>query len=80
MKEETISKTKSNSKKLAEEVLQGQHPMDKLPEEGIDFFGAAQAYHFAQIRDFLKTETAHIIMEENQQLGELKIYRRIKNR
>ena len=76
MKEEV----NKNSEKLVKEVLQGQHPMDKLPEEGIDFSGAVQAYHFARLRDSLTTEPARIIMEENQQLGELGIYRKIKSR
>ena len=58
--------------RLVEEIIAGEHKIDKLPNSSAGFSGAAQAeYH-------LESDVSNLIVNHKQQLDELQLLKMIK--
>ena len=58
--------------RLVEEIIAGEHKIDKLPNSSAGFSGAAKArYH-------LESDVSNLIVNHKQQLDELQLLKMIK--
>ncbi|MBU5459375.1 transcriptional regulator [Anaerostipes sp. MSJ-23] len=64
--------------RLIEEILSGQHKIDKLPKSSVGFSGPAQAEYFSKARFNLESDVNNLIVHHGQRLEELKLLRKIK--
>lgn len=64
--------------RLIEEILSGQHKIDKLPKSSVGFSGPAQAEYFSKARFNLESDVNNLIVHHGQRLEELKLLREIK--
>ena len=62
--------------RLVEEIIAGEHKIDKLPSAG--FTGAAQAEYFSKARYHLESDVNNLIVNHKQQLDELQLLKMIK--
>ena len=58
---------------LVEEIIAGEHKIDKLPNSSAGFTGAAQAEYFSKARYHLESDVSNLIVNHKQQLDELTI-------
>ena len=58
----------NRTSKLVQEVYDGEYKIDKLPNAAYDLRGERQAAYFSHARENMKTDVAHIIMYDNQQI------------
>ena len=64
--------------RLVEEIIAGEHKIDKLPNSSAGFTGAAQAEYFSKARYHLETDVNNLIVNHKQQLDELQLLKMIK--
>ena len=57
--------------RLVEEIIAGEHKIDKLPNSSAGFTGAAQA-------EYLESDVNNLIVNHKQQLDELQLLKMIK--
>jgi len=73
----TIKENRPNTKNridfLINEVMNGKYPKAKLPNASYDFSDELQANYFVNARQYLNSDVAHMVFENNQQLDELKL-------
>lgn len=56
---------------LIQEVVDGLYEIEKLPNAAYDLTGERQVAYFSHARENMKTDIAHVIMYENQQLNDV---------
>ena len=54
--------------RLVEEIIAGEHKIDKLPNSSAGFSGAAQAEYFSKARYHLESDVSNLIGNHKQQL------------
>ena len=64
--------------RLVEEIIAGEHKIDKLPNSSAGFSGAAQAEYFSMARYHLESDVSNLIVNHKQQLDELQLLKMIK--
>ena len=64
--------------RLVEEIIAGEHKIDKLPNSSAGFSGAAQAEYFSRARYHLESDVSNLIVNHKQQLDELQLLKMIK--
>ena len=57
--------------RLVEEIIAGEHKIDKLPNSSAGFSGAAQAEYFSKARYHLESDVSNLIVNHKQQLDVL---------
>ena len=65
--------------RLVEEIIAGEHKIDKLPNSSAGFSGAAQAEYFSKARYHLESDVSNLIVNHKQQLDELQLLKMIKD-
>lgn len=61
---------------LVQEVYEGKYKIDKLPNAAYDLRGERQVAYFSHVRENMKTDIAHVIMDDNQQIYDLQLWKR----
>ena len=61
--------------RLVEEIIAGEHKIDKLPNSSAGF---AQAEYFSKARYHLESDVSNLIVNHKQQLDELQLLKMIK--
>lgn len=69
---------KSIISSLVNEVLQGEHLIDRQLNSAFDFANETQAMYFSNARRYLSSDLGFYIMTDNQDLKELCLYNKIK--
>ena len=64
--------------RLVEEIIAGEHKIDKLPNSSAGFSGAAQAEYLSKARYHLESDVSNLIVNHKQQLDELQLLKMIK--
>ena len=63
-----MTAVRSRTRRLVQEVNDGEYKIEKLPNAAYNFTGERQAAYYSHVRENMKTDIAHIIMYENQQV------------
>lgn len=69
--------TKKILKQLVQEVVNGEHVMDTLPNDAWDFSGERQAAYFSNARRFMQSDVFHSIVYSNQQTDDVKFLQEV---
>ena len=73
-----FSRRKTTDRTIVEEIIAGEHKIDKLPNSSAGFSGAAQAEYFSKARYHLESDVSNLIVNHKQQLDELQLLKMIK--
>ena len=73
-----FAEERQRTERLVEEIIAGEHKIDKLPNSSAGFSGAAQAEYFSKARYHLESDVSNLIVNHKQQLDELQLLKMIK--
>lgn len=60
-----LTKQENRINELVQEVYDGKYEIDRLPGKAYELTGERQSAYFLHARENMKTDFAHVIMEDN---------------